>query len=179
MTAVAIIPVRADHLDAVVAIELQSSPEPWSRGIFEEELRDTVKRSFHVAVAEGTVVGFCSLLMQLSEGHIANIAVDPTMRGRRIGARLLLQSSRIAVARGATAMTLEVRVSNLSARRLYRWFGFAPAGVRPRYYRSNNEDALIMWVHDVDTAAFAQRLAAIALELDRGFTREPDREVAS
>ena len=76
-------------------------------------------------------------------------------------------------------MTLEVRVSNLSARRLYRWFGFAPAGVRPRYYRSNNEDALIMWVHDVDTAAFAQRLAAIALELDRGFTREPDREVAS
>ena len=70
-------------------------------------------------------------------------------------------------------MTLEVRVSNLGARRLYQWFGFAPAGVRPRYYRSNNEDALIMWVHDVDTAAFAQRLAGIAVQLERDADREP------
>ena len=175
MTAVTVIPMREHHLDTVVAIELQSSPEPWSRGIFDEELRDTANRSFHVAVTDGVVVGFCSLLMQLSEGHIANIAVEPAMRGRRVGARLLLQAARVAIARGATAMTLEVRVSNVGARRLYQWFGFAPAGVRPRYYRSNNEDALIMWAHDVDTAAFAQRLAAIALELDR----EPDREVAS
>ena len=179
MSAITIVPMRTDHLDTVVAIELQSSPEPWSRGIFEEELRDTANRSFQVAVVDGTVVGFCSLLMQLAEGHIANIAVEPVMRGRRVGARLLLQAARVAIARGATAMTLEVRVSNVGARRLYQWFGFAPAGVRPRYYRSNNEDALIMWAHDVDTAAFAQRLAAISLKLDRGFNREPDREAAS
>ena len=175
MSPVQIVPLRAEHLDAVLAIEQVSSPEPWTIGIFTDELRDTAMRSFHVATVDGVVVGFCGLLMQMAEGHIANIAVDPSFRGRRIGARLLLQASRVAVARGAISMTLEVRVSNLAARRLYRWFGFAPAGVRPRYYRSNNEDALIMWVHDVDTAAFAQRLAGIAVQLER----EPDRETAS
>lgn len=175
MSPVQIVPLRADHLDAVLAIEQVSSPEPWTIGIFTDELRDTAMRSFHVATVDGVVVGFCGLLMQMAEGHIANIAVDPSLRGRRIGARLLLQASRVAVARGAISMTLEVRVSNLAARRLYQWFGFAPAGVRPRYYRSNNEDALIMWVHDVDTAAFAQRLAGISIQLER----EPDRETAS
>ena len=175
MSPVQIVPLRADHLDAVLAIEQVSSPEPWTIGIFTDELRDTAMRSFHVATVDGVVVGFCGLLMQMAEGHIANIAVDPSLRGRRIGARLLLQASRVAVARGAISMTLEVRVSNLAARRLYQWFGFAPAGVRPRYYRSNNEDALIMWVHDVDTAAFAQRLAGISIQLEH----EPDRETAS
>lgn len=175
MSPVQIIPLRAEHLDAVLAIEQVSSPEPWTIGIFTDELRGTAMRSFHVATIDGAVVGFCGLLMQMTEGHIANIAVDPSLRGRRIGARLLLQASRVAVARSAISMTLEVRVSNLAARRLYQWFGFAPAGVRPRYYRSNNEDALIMWVHDVDTAAFAQRLAGISVQLER----EPDRETAS
>ena len=175
MSPVQIIPLRAEHLTAVLAIEQASSPEPWTIGIFTDELRDAAMRSFHVATVDGVVVGFCGLLMQMAEGHIANIAVDPSLRGRRIGARLLLQASRVAVARGAISMTLEVRVSNLAARRLYQWFGFAPAGVRPRYYRSNHEDALIMWVHDVDTAAFAQRLAGISVQLER----EPDREPAS
>ena len=175
MSPVQIVPLRAEHLAAVLAIEQVSSPEPWTIGIFTDELLDTTIRSFHVATVDGVVVGFCGLLMQMAEGHIANIAVDPSLRGRRIGARLLLQASRVAVARGAISMTLEVRVSNLAARRLYQWFGFAPAGVRPRYYRSNNEDALIMWVHDVDTAAFAQRLAGISIQLER----EPDRETAS
>ena len=175
MSPVVISPMRAEHLDAVLAIEQVSSPEPWTRGIFLDELREASTRSFHVAAIDGVVVGFCGLLMQLAEGHIANIAVDPALRGRRVGARLLLQASRIAIARGAVSMTLEVRVSNVSARRLYQWFGFAPAGVRPRYYRSNNEDALIMWVHDVDTAAFSQRLAAIAMQLEL----EPERQAAT
>ena len=175
MSPVEIVPMRADHLDSVLAIEQVSSPEPWTLGIFTDELRDTSMRSFHVAAIDGVVVGFCGLLMQMTEGHIANIAVDPALRGRRIGARLLLQAARTAIARGAISMTLEVRVSNLGARRLYQWFGFAPAGVRPRYYRSNNEDALIMWAHDVDTAAFAQRLAGISVQLER----DADRETAS
>ena len=62
-------------------------------------------------------------------------------------------------------MTLEVRISNEGARRLYQQFGFGPAGIRPRYYRDNSEDALIMWVHDADTAAFGSRLATVALSL--------------
>ena len=65
-----------------------------------------------------------------------------------------------AVRRGVNDMTLEVRVSNSAAQGLYRSFGFAPAGVRKRYYE-NTEDAIVMWCHDIHTDEYAARLAAI------------------
>jgi hypothetical protein len=59
-------------------------------------------------------------------------------------------------------MTLEVRMTNVAAQAMYRRFGFETAGVRKNYYAEINEDALIMWAHNIDTAAYAERLAAIA-----------------
>jgi ribosomal-protein-alanine N-acetyltransferase len=68
------------------------------------------------------------------------------------------------VAAGATSLTLEVRVSNQRAQAIYRRFGMAPVGVRKRYYQ--DEDALIMWVHDLEGEDFAHRLDEIAASLD-------------
>jgi [ribosomal protein S18]-alanine N-acetyltransferase len=155
---------RAD-IDAALAIEEVSSLQPWTRGIFTDELADTVTRSYRVMTVDSTVIGFCGLLLQADEGHITNIAVEPSQRGRGFGAALLLDSIRIALGKKIRALTLEVRVSNVDARVLYQRFGFAPVGVRPKYYRVNNEDALIMWAHDVDAATYQVRLAEIASTL--------------
>ena len=67
-----------------------------------------------------------------------------------------------AAQRGCTGLTLEVRVTNTGAQALYRAFGFAPAGVRKNYYTETNEDAIVMWAHDIDLTAHRQRLDAIA-----------------
>jgi ribosomal-protein-alanine N-acetyltransferase len=69
------------------------------------------------------------------------------------------------VERGANSLTIEVRVTNRPAQELYRKFGFAPAGVRKGYYAEVNEDALVMWAHDVDTEDYAHRLGRIEQSL--------------
>jgi [ribosomal protein S18]-alanine N-acetyltransferase len=91
--------------------------------------------------------------------------VHPDCQGQRIGARLLLVLAREAVERGAKGLTLEVRMSNTAARALYGRFGFAPAGVRKNYYPEVGEDALIMWLHDIDQPAFSVRLDEIEADL--------------
>ena len=149
-------------IDAALTIEEASSSQPWTVGIFNDELADRVFRSYRIGCINDEVVGFCGLMIQLDEGHITNIAVSPEFRGLGLGAALLLDTVKIAIARKVRALTLEVRVSNAPARVLYQRFGFAPVGVRPNYYRVDNEDALIMWAHDIDAASYGVRLAGIA-----------------
>ncbi|MGH9061709.1 MAG: hypothetical protein ACRDZY_19680, partial [Acidimicrobiales bacterium] len=72
-------------------------------------------------------------------------------------------------------MTLEVRVSNAGAQRMYRRFGFEPDGIRKNYYAETQEDALIMWVHDIHTDAYAARLGSIEDDIPGGTTVEPGR----
>lgn len=153
-------PMTDDDADAVLAIERQSSPDPWTPGIINDELHGE-NRHYIVAVdPHGNVVGFCGLLAQVGEGHVTNIAVDPAWRGHRIAARLLLVGVRWALAQRVSALTLEVRVGNEPATRLYRRFGFAPVGTRPRYY-PNGDDALILWAHDVDSDQYSARVQMI------------------
>ena len=160
MSSVCVRPMTTDDAASVLAIELLSSPDPWTATIIHDELVGP-NRHYLVATDEtGHVVGFCGLLAQVGEGHVTNIAVDPGHRARRIAARLLLQSIRWALTQEVRALTLEVRVGNEPAIRLYRRFGFAPVGTRPRYY-PNGDDALILWVHGVDSAEFRHRLNGI------------------
>ena len=70
-------------------------------------------------------------------------------------------------------MTLEVRVTNTGAQELYRRFGFAPAGIRKNYYADVNEDAIVMWAHDVETDEYAVRLAGIERYLEAQGRRAP------
>jgi ribosomal-protein-alanine N-acetyltransferase len=82
----------------------------------------------------------------VDEAHIATLAVHPDYRGRRIARRLVKVALKEAILRGMNQATLEVRANNLAAQNLYRQLGFEIVGNRPRYYRDNNEDALIMTV---------------------------------
>jgi ribosomal-protein-alanine N-acetyltransferase len=155
---VRIMPMRRRHLRAVMRIEDQVYPRPWSLAVFHGEInaRDG-SRLYVVAKVDGAVVGYAGVLYQLEDGHITNVAVDPAHHRHKIGARLLLTLARQARRAGSKNLTLEVRVSNRGAQALYTSFGFAPVGMRQRYYEGV-EDAIVMWADSINSPAYAQRL---------------------
>lgn len=161
---IVIAPMRRRHLRSVLRIEERTSTTPWSLGLLLAEARRP-DRVYLVARDGSRVVGFAGLLFALTEGHVTTIAVDPDRQGAQIGTRLLLVLLREAIARGATDVTLEVRTSNESAKALYRRFGLMPVGTRAGYYRNPDEDALVLWVHEVDSETYRRRLDAIEREL--------------
>lgn len=154
-------PMRRRHLRSVLRIESLVYPRPWSLSLFLSELALRSTRSYTVAKVLGTVVGYSGLMLTSDEGHITTIAVDPAWHRHQIGTRLMLDMMRVARGRGAREVTLEVRVSNHPAQAMYRRFGFAPEGIRPNYYVETQEDALVMWAHDVWTEGYAARLEEI------------------
>jgi ribosomal-protein-alanine N-acetyltransferase len=158
-------PMRRRHLRAVLRIEQQVYPRPWSLGLFMSELGYGTSRVYVTARIGGTVVGYGGLMLVADDGHITTLAVDPRWHRHGIGTRLLDTLARAGVERGARNLTLEVRVGNDAAQGLYRAFGFAPAGIRKGYYAETNEDALIMWANDVDTPDYEQRLDALIAAL--------------
>jgi ribosomal-protein-alanine N-acetyltransferase len=154
-------PMRRRHVRSIMRIEQQVYPRPWSSSLFMSELALQSTRAYFVARIGRELVGYAGLMMTLDEAHVTTIAVEPRHHRAKIGTRLLLVLLREAVARGATAITLEVRMSNEAAQDLYRRFGFGPVGVRKNYYQEVNEDALVMWVHDVDQPEYAALLDSI------------------
>lgn len=160
-TVVHIVPMRRRHLRPVMRIEAETHPRPWSLSLFISEMALRSSRAYYVARCDGAVVGYVGLMMSADEGHITTLAVDPRWHRRKIGTRLLLVAAREAIRRGATGLTLEVRVSNLAAQELYRQFGFQAAGVRKNYYVETSEDALIMWAEHIDSTEYRSRLDGI------------------
>lgn len=156
---------RRRHLRGVLRIEELSNPRPWTLSLFLSELRYTESRAYFVARIGTQLVGYGGLMLVAGDGHITNVGVDPAFRRQGIASRLLVVLARRALAEGAEALTLEVRVSNTGAQELYRQFGFVPAGVRKNYYSDANEDAVIMWATDIDTPEYRARLA----EIEAGF----------
>ena len=156
-----IVGMRRRHLRGVMKIETQVAPRPWTSSLFLSELALRSSRAYFVARVGRDVVGYGGLMMTIDDGHVTTLSVDPAWHRHKIGTRLLLALAREAIARGAHALTLEVRLSNHGAQDLYRRFGFEPVGVRKGYYVETNEDALIMWAHEVDGDDYARRLAAI------------------
>lgn len=156
---------RRRHLRGVLQIEHQVYPQPWSLGMFLSELNQRSSRVYLVARVGSRVVGYLGLLRSLEDAHVATLAVDPARRHMGVGTRLMAAAARAAIARGFHNLTLEVRVSNDSAKRLYRRFGFVPAGVRSAYYPDNQEDALVMWASDIDSPGYARRLSEIEATL--------------
>jgi [ribosomal protein S18]-alanine N-acetyltransferase len=168
-------PMTLAHLDAVLEIERAAAPHPWTRGIFTDELAHADTRVYRVAVSdteldaevdadrdpEGEVVGFGGVLIQVGEAHITNVAVRESHRRRGIARMLMVELLARAIDRDAIAATLEVRVSNTAAQRMYHRFGFVPAGVRPRYY-PDGEDAVIMWADGITSDEYASRLHRLA-----------------
>ena len=162
---VRVMPMRRRHLPAVLRIERQVYPRPWTMGLYLGELALPSSRAYVVAKIGNRVVGYGGVMLAYDEGHVTTIAVEPALQGHQLGTRLLLVLASRAVARGMRSLTLEVRMSNVGAQGLYRKFGFAPAGVRKGYYPEVNEDALVMWVHDIDRPEYGERLARIEAAL--------------
>jgi ribosomal-protein-alanine N-acetyltransferase len=105
-----------------------------------------------------SVVGYAGLWQMADEAHITTIATHPSIRGRGVGELLLLGLIGRALEIGARWLTLEVRVSNNVAQKLYRKYTFKEMGVRRRYYSDNGEDALVMWTDPLDSPTFREAL---------------------
>jgi ribosomal-protein-alanine N-acetyltransferase len=153
---------RRRHVGQVLDIERASYPRPWTMTVFHDELDQVGAGHRHYIVAKlgRTVVGYAGLMFVVDEAHVTNVAVRPDQRRRGIATRLLLELADVAIRRGCVAWTLEVRASSTGAQELYRSFGFVPAGVRAKYYE-NSEDAIVMWCHDIQEPAYAERLAGL------------------
>ncbi|MFA5890757.1 MAG: ribosomal protein S18-alanine N-acetyltransferase [Actinomycetota bacterium] len=156
-----ITPMRRRHVREVLEIERQVYPRPWSAALFFSELSQRKTRHYVVAIEEHRLVGYGGLMVHQGEGHITTIATDPLVQHRGVGTRIMLNLFDEARARAATSIALEVRVANWPAQRLYAWFGFRPVGVRRNYYAETGEDALVMWVENVQSYEITERLARI------------------
>jgi ribosomal-protein-alanine N-acetyltransferase len=151
-----------------MAIERQVYLRPWTPSLFLSELTAGRTRCYLVALAGNRVLGYAGMMCYGDEAHITNIAVEPEQHRRGIGTRLLYELIRESQRMGATAVSLEVRVSNWPAQRLYGRFGFRPVGVRKGYYQETNEDALVMWTDDIRTPTYERLLAGIVDDVPEG-----------
>ena len=156
-----ILPMHVDDLPAVHAIERQSFSTPWPPHAYRAELETNELARYVCAWVGGRIVGYAGMWVMVDEAHITTFAVDPAWRRRGVADRILVALLDIAEERGARAETLEVRVSNVGARRLYEKFGFRPVGIRPRYYSDDFEDALVMTTPPFDDPDLRSRIARL------------------
>ena len=165
---IAITRMRRRHLKGVMAIERQVYPRPWSPNLFLSEMSELRNRTYLVARMGREVVGYGGIMCYGEEGHVTTIAVHPDYHRRKIGTRLLYELIQEAARLGAGAVSLEVRVSNWGAQRLYTQFGFRPVGVRKNYYQETGEDALVMLVEGVGSAQYRRRMEDILSSVPPG-----------
>lgn len=152
-------PMRRRHIRSILDIEESVYPKPWTSGVLVSEIDQmrSGNRHYVVGILDGALVGYGGLMFVSDEAHVTNVAVDPNRWRQGLAKQLLGHLVDTAIERQAQALTLEVRISNEAAIGLYRAFGFAPAGIRQRYYE-NSEDALVMWAHDIQSHEFSRRL---------------------
>ena len=105
------------------------------------------------------LVGFVGLWFMGGEGHIVAIAVREEYRGQGIGELLLLGAVELTLRHGQQVVTLEVRISNTVAQKLYTKYGFSQVGLRKGYYSDNREDAYVMSTDTLSAAQYQELLA--------------------
>ena len=111
------------------------------------------------------IIGFAGMWQLFDEAHVTTIGVHPDYRGRGLGELLFVALIDEAIRRNVAWLTLEVRVSNVTAQNLYQKYGFTVQGRRPRYYSDNNEDAYIMWSESLKDPVYRDRLAQYRRDL--------------
>lgn len=155
---------REGDVASVRRIEGSSFATTWPDEAFLNELKTNRSAHYLVARQGDEVLGYAGVWLVLDEAHITSIAVDPARRGGGLGKRLLYHLLRSCQALGARWATLEVRVDNEVALKMYRRFGFARIGLRKGYYESGH-DAVIMWAGNLQSRSFDARLDQIASAL--------------
>jgi ribosomal-protein-alanine N-acetyltransferase len=167
---------RLEDLPDVHAIEQASFTQPWPPHAYQSELESNRLAHYLVARIGDTIAAYGGMWLMVDEAHITTFAVHPAWRRQRIGERLLIAFLDIAMERGAHEATLEVRLSNLPARKLYEKYGFRPVGLRPRYYSDDNEDALIMTTEALADPAMRARIEGLRAALDEAPAPTDPRE---
>jgi ribosomal-protein-alanine N-acetyltransferase len=130
-------------LDEVINIEKVAFSDPWNKRAFKNDLASDFAYPI-VARLEGRIAGYVSLYLAADEMMIGNIAVSPDYQQRGIGSKILEHVIEFAANHNISQIALEVRESNLAARKLYLKFGFKITGRRKLYYRNPTEDAIMM-----------------------------------
>ena len=133
-------------LDRIEEIERESYPTPWSRSMFAGELAKPSSVCLGAFdTARDVLVGYLIISRYVDAWHVMNVAVEPSQRRHGIAQQLLERLFELTANDSRRGYTLEVRVSNENAIRLYERLGFQARGLRRGYYTDNREDALIMW----------------------------------
>jgi len=160
-------PMADADIGAVTAIEALAFSDPWTAGMFRDEL-GAPRRGWLVAEQDGALVGYGGVAV-LADGdtHLMNLAVLAERRGSGLGRLLLGALLETAARLGGRRVTLEVRAGNEAARALYESIGMRSVGVRPHYYESDGEDAVIMW-GDVPQTATDEDAERASRELEAG-----------
>ena len=135
---------RYEDLDEVMKIENVCFAIPWTRESMQGELFSLMK-FYYVALFDGKIAGYGGMWHVVTEGHITNIAVSPDYRRMGVGSAIVDALMQTAEETEMLGVTLEVRVSNEAAIKLYKKHGFVVTGTRKKYYSDNNEDAYLMW----------------------------------
>ncbi|MBA3427809.1 MAG: ribosomal protein S18-alanine N-acetyltransferase [Actinobacteria bacterium] len=134
------------HLNAIETIERESYPTPWSRSMFASELAKPSSISLGAFAPEGgELIGYLIISRYVDAWHVMNVAVAVRHRRRGVARALLERLFELTANDERRGYTLEVRISNAGAIKLYEVLGFVSRGVRRGYYTDNREDALIMW----------------------------------
>ena len=154
MTRVELRRLEMRDLNAIERIERASYPTPWSRSMFASELAKPSSLCLGAFEPEtDKLIGYLIISRYVDAWHVMNVAVAPDHRRQGIASLLLTRLFELTAGRSRRGYTLEVRVSNAGAIRLYEDVGFRARGVRRGYYTDNREDALIMWKDPVSEPA--------------------------
>lgn len=127
-------------------VETRCFKSPWSMESIRDDITLNDRALYIVATDKGRIVGFCAMHSVFDEGHIMNVAVIEDYRGKRVGEKMLNYMFKLAPPE-VVNYTLEVRVSNAPAIKLYTRLGFRCFGLRPGYYADTGESAMIMWLN--------------------------------
>lgn len=157
----------SDDVDGVISIEQAAyGDHHWSRESFLSEINNELARYYALHTPEGEMVGYAGCWHILEEAHITTIAIAPDFRRRKYAEALLKRIIDDCYKEKIKYITLEVRVSNEPAIKLYTKYGFSSFGVRKGYYQDNNEDALIMWTKNIFFDEFKEQYTKTIADLE-------------
>jgi ribosomal-protein-alanine N-acetyltransferase len=163
---------RRRDLRKLLPIESVVFPEPWSPEVFNSELALRKGRLYRAAWDGEEMAGYIGFLIVDEEAHMTTIATAPAYQRSGVATTMIVEGLRTLMAGGVKHISHEVAANNNAAQSLYRRFGFAPVGVRKNYYPVTGQDALVMWVYDIDSEQYGRRLDELARS---GYTLDPGR----
>lgn len=140
---------QSENIDEVSLIEQEAfGPHHWSKSSFYDELQNNLA-SYYCLFKDGEIIGYTGFWNIIDEAHITTFAIKKEYRRQNFGEIMLRYIIEECYKKEIKYITLEVRVSNEPAIKLYEKYGFKSLGTRKNYYQDNNEDALIMWTENI------------------------------